>query len=200
MLDIGELNISGLQGAYGTTERFLGNHPNTLYAFSKAMAEGVVLSKRDSALAKKAIGKFAKVDDSKILDASYDAYAPYIETNLVRDQVIRAELGYLDPKEFPQAKNANPRDFFDNSFVESLEKSVSSRRSAWADEATAATQPRSNQRSSVGFYPRIHLPWQSAESDPSVRIRPATCRCLRRKPLAHQHWRESIFRFSISSA
>src|SRR5678816_3000372 len=35
----------------------------------------------------------------------------------VRDQVIRAELGYLDPKEFPQAKNANPRDFFDNSFV-----------------------------------------------------------------------------------
>jgi NitT/TauT family transport system substrate-binding protein len=124
LLDIGELNISGLQGAYGTTERFLGNHPNTLYAFSKAMAEGVVLSKRDSALAKKAIGKFAKVDDSKILDASYDAYAPYIETNLaVRDQVIRAELGYLDPKEFPQAKNANPRDFFDNSFVESLEKS-----------------------------------------------------------------------------
>jgi NitT/TauT family transport system substrate-binding protein len=124
LMDIGELNISGLQGAYGTTERFLGNHPNTLYAFSKAMAEGVVLSKRDSALAKKAIGKFAKVDDNKILDASYDAYAPYIETNLaVRDQVIRAELGYLDPKEFPQAKNANPREFFDNSLVENLDRS-----------------------------------------------------------------------------
>ncbi|HEX9271739.1 MAG TPA: hypothetical protein VGA01_05920 [Candidatus Binatia bacterium] len=40
-----------------------------------------------------------------------------------RDQVIRAELGYLDPKEFPQAKNANPREFVDNSFVENLEKS-----------------------------------------------------------------------------
>jgi NitT/TauT family transport system substrate-binding protein len=124
LLDIGELNISGLQGAYGTTERFLGNHPNILYAFSKAMAEGVVLTKRDSTQAKRAIGKFVKVDDNNILAASYDAYAPYIETNLaVRDQVIREELGYLDPKEFPQAKNANPRDFFDNSFVDNLEKS-----------------------------------------------------------------------------
>ena len=124
LLDIGELNISGLQGAYGTTEKFLSNNPNTLYAFSKAMAEGVILTKRDSAQAKRAIGKFVKIDDHNILDASYDAYAPYIETKLaVRDQVIREELGYLDLKEFPQAKNANPRDFFDNSFVENLEKS-----------------------------------------------------------------------------
>jgi hypothetical protein len=58
-----------------------------------------------------------------IVDAWYDAYAPYIETNLaVRDQIIRAELRYLDPKNFP-AKNANPREFVDNSFVENLEKS-----------------------------------------------------------------------------
>lgn len=124
LLDIGELNISGLQAAYGTTEQFLHSYPNTLFAFSKAMAEGVVLARKDSAGAKRAIGKFVKIDDSKILDASYDAYAPYLETNLaVRDQVIRAELDYLDEKEFPKAKNANPREFFDNSFVENLERS-----------------------------------------------------------------------------
>ena len=124
LLDIGELNISGLQGAYGTTERFLRSHPNTLYAFSKAMAEGVVLAKKDSAAAKRAIAKFIKVDDPKIIDASYDAYGPYLEMSLsVRDTVIRAELDYLDEKEFPKLKNANPREFFDNSFVEALEKS-----------------------------------------------------------------------------
>jgi hypothetical protein len=27
----------------------------------------------------------------------------------------------FDPKEFPQAKNANPKDFFDNSFVDNPE-------------------------------------------------------------------------------
>ena len=124
LADIAELKIPGLQGAYGTTEKFLTNNPNTTYAFSKAMAEGVVLARKESGVAKRAIGKYLKTDDAKMLDASYDGYAPYIETNLgLREQVIRAELGYLDAKEFPQAKSSNPREFFDNSFVENLEKS-----------------------------------------------------------------------------
>jgi NitT/TauT family transport system substrate-binding protein len=124
LTDIAELNIPGLQGAYGTTEKFLTANPNTVYAFSKAMAEGVIFARKESAVAKRAIGKYLKIDDPKMLDASYDGYAPYIETSLaLRDQVIRAELGYLDAKEFPQAKGSNPREFFDNSFVENLEKS-----------------------------------------------------------------------------
>jgi hypothetical protein len=61
--------------------------------------------------------------DKLIVDAWYDAYAPYLESSLaVQHQMIRAELGYLDPKEFPQAKNSNSREFFDNSFGENLEK------------------------------------------------------------------------------
>ncbi len=124
LADIAELNIPGFKGAYGTTEKFLSNNPNTMYAFSKAMAEGVVLARKESAVAKSAIGKYLKIDDPKMLDASYDGYAPYIETNLaVRDQVIRAELDYLSEKEFPQAKSANPKEFLDNSFVENLDRS-----------------------------------------------------------------------------
>jgi hypothetical protein len=38
--------------------------------------------------------------------------------------VIRADLGYLDPKEFPLVKEANPKDFFDNSFVDNLKDSL----------------------------------------------------------------------------
>jgi hypothetical protein len=36
--------------------------------------------------------------------------------------VIRAELDYLNEKEFPRAKSANPKEFFDKSFVDNLEK------------------------------------------------------------------------------
>jgi ABC-type nitrate/sulfonate/bicarbonate transport system substrate-binding protein len=123
LLDIGALNVSGLQGAYGATEQFLGSHLNTVLAFTKAMAEGVVLAKKDGAAAKRALAKFVKVDDPKILDASYDAYAPYLDTNLaLREDVIRSELDYLDEKEFPKARSAKTRDFFDNTFIESLEK------------------------------------------------------------------------------
>jgi NitT/TauT family transport system substrate-binding protein len=123
LLDIAPMNIPGLSQAYGTTEKYLHENPTTVQAFLKGMAEGILLAKKDPGGAKRAIAKFLQVDDQKTLDAAYGFYAPYWETNLsVREPVIRAELGYLDPKEFPQAKNANPKDFFDNSFVDSLER------------------------------------------------------------------------------
>jgi hypothetical protein len=123
LVDIGELRIPGMLNGYKAAEKSLNNNPNTVLAFLKAMAEGVVLAKKDKALATKAIGKFVKIDDQMMLDSAYDAYAPHWETSFaVRDQVIRADLGYLNEKEFPQAKRANTREFFDNSFVEKLEK------------------------------------------------------------------------------
>ena len=48
LVDIGKLNIPAFQVAYGTTEKYLKNNPNNVYAFLKAIAEGVVLSRKDS--------------------------------------------------------------------------------------------------------------------------------------------------------
>ena len=124
LIDIGKLNIPGLQVAYGTTEKYLKNNPNTVYAFLKAMAEGVVLSRKDPAVAKKAISKYVKIEDAPTVDGTYEAFAPYWAMSLaVRPEAIRAQFDYLDEKEFPNAKNADPREFFDNSFVSALEKS-----------------------------------------------------------------------------
>lgn len=124
LVDIGKLNIPGFQVAYGTTEKYLKNNPNTIYAFLKAIAEGVALSKKDPAAAKRAIAKYAQIDDPKMLDGTYDAFAPYWEMGLaVRAETIQAQFGYADEKEFPQAKNADAREFFDNSFVNNLERS-----------------------------------------------------------------------------
>ena len=123
LADIGKLNIPGLQVAYGTTEKYLKTNPNTVYAFLKAIAEGVVLARKDPASAKKAIAKYAKIDEPKMLDDTYDTFAPYWAMNLaVRAEAIRAQFAYLDEKTLPQAKNADPKDFIDNSFVEALDK------------------------------------------------------------------------------
>jgi NitT/TauT family transport system substrate-binding protein len=124
LVDIGKLNIPAFQVAYGTTERYLKNNPNTVYAFLKAIAEGVVLSRKDPAVAKKAIGKYAKIEDVPTIDGTYDAFAPYWAMNLaVRPEAIKAQFEYVDEKEFANAKNADPKDFYDNSFVEALSKS-----------------------------------------------------------------------------
>jgi len=124
LVDIGQLNIPGLQVAYGTTENYLKTNPNTVYAFLKAMGEAVVLSRRDAEAAKKAISKYASIEDAATLDGTYDAFAPYWALSLaVRPEAIRAQFDYLDEKEFPNARNADPKEFIDNSFVDALDKS-----------------------------------------------------------------------------
>ncbi|HEX7227811.1 MAG TPA: ABC transporter substrate-binding protein [Candidatus Binatia bacterium] len=124
LVDIGKLNIPAFQVAYGTTEKYLKNNPNTVYAFLKAIAEGVVKSRKDPALAKKTIAKYGKIDDPATVDGTYEAFAPYWALSLaIRPEAIRGQFEYLDQKEFPNAKNADPKDFFDNSFVDSLAKS-----------------------------------------------------------------------------
>ena len=124
LVDIGKLNIPAFQVVYGTTEKYLKNNPNTVYAFLKAMAEAVVLSRKEPAIAKKAISKYVKIEDAPTVDGTYDAFAPYWAMNLaVRPEAIRGQFDYLDEKEFPNAKNADLKEFFDNSFVNALEKS-----------------------------------------------------------------------------
>jgi ABC-type nitrate/sulfonate/bicarbonate transport system substrate-binding protein len=124
LVDVGKLNIPAFQVAYGATEKYLKNNPNTVYAFLKAIAEGVVLSKQDSAAAKKAIAKYAKIDDGPAIDGTYDAFAPYWAMSLaVRPEAVRGQFEYIDEKEFPKVKSADPKDFFDNSFVDALSRS-----------------------------------------------------------------------------
>lgn len=82
------------------------------------------MSRNDPRVAKKTIAKYGKIDDPATIDGTYDAFAPYWAMSLaIRPEAIRAQLEYLDEKEFPNAKNADPKDFFDNSFVDSLAKS-----------------------------------------------------------------------------
>ncbi len=124
LVDVGLLNIPAFQVVYGTTEKYLKNNPNTIFAFLKAMAEGVALSRKDPVVAKKAIGKYAKIDDAPTIDGTYDAFAPYWAMSLaVRPEAIKAQFEYIDEKEFPNVKNADPKDFYDNSFVDALTKS-----------------------------------------------------------------------------
>lgn len=123
LVDIAKLNVPGLQLAYGFTEQFIKQNPNTVSAFLKGIAEGVARSKSDPASAKRAIAKFTQTDDGKIVEDTYDFYAPYFVTSLaLRPEQLTTWFSYLDEKEYPAAPKANPRDFYDNSFVEALEK------------------------------------------------------------------------------
>ena len=86
--------------------------------------EGVALSRKKRGVGKQAISKYAKIENAPTVDGTYEAFAPYWAMNLaVRPEAILAQFDYLDEKEFPNAKKADPEAFYDNSFVEPLGKS-----------------------------------------------------------------------------
>src|SRR5262249_47254181 len=108
-------------GAFRTKGKKLKKNTQKGLPFFKESAEGVVLSRKDPAVAKKAISKYVKIEDAPTVDGTYDAFAPYWAMSLaVQPEAIRAQFDYIDEKEFPNAKNADPREFFDNSFVSAL--------------------------------------------------------------------------------
>ncbi len=124
LADIGKFNIFGLQSAYWATEQYLKDNPNVIYAFLKAVAEGTILSRKDPAGAQRAIAKHVKLDDPKMVNETYSVFEPYMVLSLaLRREAIQAQLAYLDEKQFPQARDADVKEFFDNSFVENLERS-----------------------------------------------------------------------------
>ncbi|HEY7166806.1 MAG TPA: ABC transporter substrate-binding protein [Candidatus Binatia bacterium] len=124
VIDISQANVPGIHLAYGATEKTIKTSPNSVYAFLKAVSEATILAKQNPAIAKKAIGKFADTEDTKIIDGTYDQFSPYWESNVaVRPEPIQGQLMYLDEKEFPRAREARPADFIDNSFADALRTS-----------------------------------------------------------------------------
>jgi NitT/TauT family transport system substrate-binding protein len=123
LIDIAKLNVPGLPLAYGFTEKFLKDNPQTVSAFLKGVAEGVTRTKSDPTFAKRAIAKFTKIEDGQIVDDTYEFYAPYFVTELaLKPEQLQTWFSYLDEKEYPQAAKARPGDFYDNSFVAALER------------------------------------------------------------------------------
>jgi NitT/TauT family transport system substrate-binding protein len=123
LADISQHNIPGLHVAYGSSDNFIKSNPNSILAFLKAIAEATALSKQNPAVTKKIIAKYSDLDDPKLIDGTYDQFAPYWDSGLaMRAEAVRGQLAYLDEKEFPHIKDAQPGDFFDNSFVETLRK------------------------------------------------------------------------------
>ena len=99
-------------------KNFLKNNPNTVFAFLKATASAAAMARNDPTTTKRVIATFLKIEDPKMVDDTYQVFSPYWMTSLaVREVAIQAHLDSLEENEFPNAKNANPKDFIDNSFV-----------------------------------------------------------------------------------
>jgi len=84
--------------------------------FLRAMSEGLLLARTDATVSKRALGKFTRVNDEAVLQGTFDFSKPYWSTTLrTEEKAIVNALRFLD---HPKAKDADPKQFYDNSLVD----------------------------------------------------------------------------------
>jgi len=100
-----------------------------------------------------------------VIDETYEAFAPFWAMSLaVKPEAIQTQFGYTDEKDFPQVKNANPRDFFDTPSLIVLRSQASSRKLDSSDSGKLDSQQDRRQTPGIrngpraAFYRVLELP------------------------------------------
>jgi len=95
--------------------------PDLVRNFVKAFLAGVKVAIEQPEVSKRAIAKYFATKDQEIIDEAYRGFIPLLpKVPYVTDDAIRAALSVTD---HPKASAANPKDFYDNRFLQELESS-----------------------------------------------------------------------------
>jgi ABC-type nitrate/sulfonate/bicarbonate transport system substrate-binding protein len=95
--------------------------PETIRGFLKAFVAGLKIAIEQPDVSKRAAARYLATRDQEIIDEAYNGFAPlFPKIPYVTDEAIRSALSVTD---HPKASSANPKDFYDNRFLQQLESS-----------------------------------------------------------------------------
>jgi hypothetical protein len=91
--------------------------------FMRVMAESSRILHTDKTLVYKVLGKYLRINDTKVLDAAYQSEIPALERRLeISEAALQASLDEIAPAD-PRAKTIKPQDMIDRRYLVELEKS-----------------------------------------------------------------------------
>jgi ABC-type nitrate/sulfonate/bicarbonate transport system substrate-binding protein len=91
--------------------------------FMRVMAESARILHTDKPFVYKVLGKYLRIQDTKILDAAYQSEIPALERRLeIADAALQASLDEIAPTD-PRAKAIKPADMIDRRYLIELQKS-----------------------------------------------------------------------------
>ena len=91
--------------------------------FMRAMAEAAKIMHTDKDLTFKILGKYLRIDDRTLLDASYNVEIKALEPRLaLKHEGIQSTLDEIAPTE-PRAKTVKPQEMIDTRYLDEMEKS-----------------------------------------------------------------------------
>jgi ABC-type nitrate/sulfonate/bicarbonate transport system substrate-binding protein len=90
--------------------------------FMSVMAESARILHTDKPFVYKVLGKYLRINDTKILDAAYQSEVPALERRLeVAEAALQASLDEIAPAD-PRAKAIKPADMIDRRYLAELQK------------------------------------------------------------------------------
>ncbi len=118
-----ELRIPYAATSFVTLRSLLNKRGPVFGRFMRVMAEASKILHTDKPFVYKVLGKYLRVSDTKILDASYQSEVPALEQRLEsRASALQATLDEIAQSD-PRAKSVKPQELIDRRYLIELEKS-----------------------------------------------------------------------------
>jgi NitT/TauT family transport system substrate-binding protein len=124
LLDIASLGMRYAFTGMTTRARTIREDPDLVRRYMMAQVEAIARAKRDKSLALKVMGKYLRTANPASLNESYeiDVQKYMLRVPLTTVEAVRTVLDDLATRN-PKAKDADPKKFFDDSFVRQMQAS-----------------------------------------------------------------------------
>ncbi|MGH7817795.1 MAG: ABC transporter substrate-binding protein [Candidatus Binatia bacterium] len=118
-----DLRIAYLATGYNTRRSIIAKRGPVIGRFMRAMAEAAKIMHTDKDFTFNVLQKYLRVDDRKLLEASYNVEIKALEPRLaIKLEGIQSTLDEIAPTE-PRAKTVKPQEMIDTRYLDEMEKS-----------------------------------------------------------------------------
>ena len=124
LLDVASLGVPYAFTGMTTRGRIVREDPDLVRRYMRAQIEAIARAKRDRNLAMAVMGKYLRTGNSASLSDAYeiDVQKYMLKVPLTTADAVKSVLDDLAAR-IPKAKDADPRRFFDDSFVRQMQSS-----------------------------------------------------------------------------
>jgi NitT/TauT family transport system substrate-binding protein len=121
LFDMSTLGVDYVSSGLGVKKASIASNREQVKQFLMAMIEGAKILKTDEEFSLRVLAKHTRISDREVLRQSYNYMKPYfLKLPYPSFRSIKDTLDIL-AKDIPKAKDADPRDFIDNSVLKEIE-------------------------------------------------------------------------------
>jgi len=118
-----DLRIAYAALTFNTRRSIMAKRGPVIGRFMRAMAESAKIIHTDREFTYKVLEKYLRIDDRKLLEASYNVEIKALEPRLaIKPEGLQSTLDEIAPTD-PRAKNVKPQEMVDTRYLDEMEKS-----------------------------------------------------------------------------